>query len=658
MIRRAAVVLALALVTLAGAASADAQGQRPSAALPLEEVPPVDLELTTFAPSVVKVDNSLNVMASVANSTAVAMPGVTASLSVSAAPITTSAQLERFLDDPSGTPLRLATSTPVPGNSLTANSISGVLPPLTTVSVDLAATPQRLGFAAHTSGVYGVVISVADVSGTLATRTAAITWYDAPLPHLPVALVATASGSQERVARVAAAASTPGAAVAIDPVAMTDDTDAYALTVGREVFGLPSGDPDITSLAHADDAALIYFALNDAQTNSPPALQDLPWLATIPVVDAPTISFALSHGAQAGLLDVTGGALAAANAPIVDVKAGSGTLPVLVPNKQLSTILATYRPGEADAAARLVAEAALEAQLGDGVTPVVVAPGNAWQLPSPTASQPVTALLSAPWVVPMSIRAVLAGEARESLTAPKLLGTDGDLTPTLIKALTRQLDGVQELAQTAEDPNSVYLPGARTLLAPLAVGLRPDPDARTVAYEATRTAVDALLGSLYVAEGSDVNLIAASGNVPVTLHNNLEVDATVTVVMLSSSPNLVVQDRPVVTIPAGGDVTAHIAVTGVKSANVTATVALKNARGDVVAAPQVLRVRVRADWGNAVTAVFTVGLGLLLVAGVIRTVRRGRRSSRMAPMSAGARTRSSEGPATAPEDTDAGGDDG
>ncbi len=120
----------------------------------------------------------------------------------------------------------------------------------------------------------------------------------------------------------------------------------------------------------------------------------------------------------------------------------------------------------------------------------------------------------------------------------------------------------------------------------------------------------ATLGSLYVAEGSDVNLIAASGNVPVTLHNNLNVDATVTVVMKSSSPNLVVQDQPLVTIPAGGDKTAHVAVTGVKSANVTATVALENPAGDVVAAPQVLRVRVRADWGNAMTAVFTVGLAL------------------------------------------------
>ena len=156
---------------------------------------------------------------------------------------------------------------------------------------------------------------------------------------------------------------------------------------------------------------------------------------------------------------------------------------------------------------------------------------------------------------------------------------------------------------------------------------------------------------LYVAEGSDVNLIAASGNVPVTLHNDLTSRSTVTVVMKS----IVAQPRGAgparVTIPAGGDVTAHVAVTGVKSANVTATVALENASGDVVAAPQVLRVRVRADWGNAVTAVFTVGLALLLVAGIIRTIRRGRRSSRMAPVAPPRPRRLRR------EDTGAGGDD-
>ena len=323
---------------------------------------------------------------------------------------------------------------------------------------------------------------------------------------------------------------------------------------------------------------------------------------------------------------------------------------MLIPDAKLSTILASYRPGKPDAAARLVAEAAIEAQQGDGVTPVVVAPGDAWQLTGPGVSKPLSDLLGAPWVVPVSVQSVISSPSRNTVNAPDTLGTDDDLAPDLIQALTRQLGDLHELSLTAPDPALIYIPGGRELLAPLAVALRPDLDARFATYQATRESVNATLGSLYVAEGSDVNLIAASGNVPVTLHNSLAVDAKVTVVMKSSSPNLVVQDQPTVTIPAGGDFTALIAVTGVKSANVTATVALHNANGDVVAAPQVLRVRVRADWGNAMTAVFTVGLSLLLIAGLIRTIRRGRGGSRMAPMPAAE--------AAAAEDTDPGGDDG
>ena len=266
-------------------------------------------------------------------------------------------------------------------------------------------------------------------------------------------------------------------------------------------------------------------------------------------------------------------------------------------------------------------------------------------------------------MIPVSVRSVIDGTARDKYAAPDSLGTEDDMAPDLITALARQLDDLGQLAETTETPDSVFLPGGRTLLEPLAVGLRSNPDARADTYQASRDTVSATLSSLYVAEGSDVNLIAASGNVPITLHNDLAVDATVTVVMKSSSPNLVVVDRPVVTIPAGGDFTAHVAVKGIKRANVAATVALKNADGDVVAAPQLLRVRVRADWGNVVTAIFTVGLGLLLVAGLIRTVRRGRRSSRMAPIS-GALSKpvtsvaQPKEPAAPTGDTEAGGDDG
>jgi hypothetical protein len=630
-IRRSLTVATLALLTVAGAAGASAV----PAATPITETSPVALELTEYGPSVLAAGELLKVSATVTNPTAGALTDLRVFLRVTKAPVKSSAALQRFLDDPSDFGLQLANSVTVDGSGLTVSGTANVLPPGSTASVSLSAGAAALGMPENTTGVYGVVISVEGPEGTVAEQTAAITWYDAQITPLRVAFLATASGSAERVAQVTSAASVSGAALLIDPTMVADAAEATAITSAREVFGLPSRNPDLTSIAHSDDRSLLSFALADSKTHVQPDLQNLPWLASLPVADTATVGLAARRGALAGLLDVTSDEATAGfegDDPVVDVAAGSDALPVLVPNRDLSQLLASYRPGTPDAAARLVAESALLARAGDGVTPVVVSPGTAWQLSDMGASRAVADLLGAPWVVPVSVQSVISGTVRGAADAADSEGTEDDLAPDLIKALARQLKDVRELSQTVEDPNDVLVPGGRTLLAPLAAGLRSDPDARSTAYQSARDDANALIQSVYVAEGSDVNLIAASGEVPVTLHNDLDVDATVTVVMRSSSPSLVIQDRPVVTIPAGGDITARVAVTGVKSANVTATVALVNDNGDVVAAPQALRVRVRADWGNALTAVFAIGLALLLVAGLVRTIRRGRGSSRMAPM--------------------------
>ncbi len=47
-----------------------------------------------------------------------------------------------------------------------------------------------------------------------------------------------------------------------------------------------------------------------------------------------------------------------------------------------------------------------------------------------------------------------------------------------------------------------------------------------------------------------------------------------------------------------------------------------------------MRVRVRAQWGNAATGVFTAALAVLLIAGIVRTARRGRKDTRMRPANA------------------------
>jgi hypothetical protein len=65
---------------------------------------------------------------------------------------------------------------------------------------------------------------------------------------------------------------------------------------------------------------------------------------------------------------------------------------------------------------------------------------------------------------------------------------------------------------------------------------------------------------------------------------------------------------------------------------VSVSVELLTPDGRSVGTPADLRVRARPDWENVGTAVVAGGLALLLVVGLVRTVRRGRRMDPDTPL--------------------------
>ena len=235
MIRRLVTAVAVALLGLAGAGAATA-APAPTAltapAAPADAAGAATLSLTGYGPAVLIPGSSLAVAATVSNPTALGKAGLNVALKVTDSPITTSAALESFLANPGIFTTRTAATAIV--NSSAVGSAPNVLPPGGMGKVELAATPTTLGFPADSAGVYGVVIAITDAMGTVTEQTAAVTWYDAPITNLPLALVATASGSEERVQQVVAAASDADATLAIDPVSGT--------VQGRRMWGAISLD--------------------------------------------------------------------------------------------------------------------------------------------------------------------------------------------------------------------------------------------------------------------------------------------------------------------------------------------------------------------------------------------------------------------------------
>lgn len=628
------------------------------------------LTLRAYGPSVVTAGDDFSVAADVTNVGSAPAPGLRLEVRLTQQPLSSRARLAAFLAspdfsnrgdaDPALTTAALANTRLVASRPVTQAGVApgtgeaGTLPAGGTEPVTVSTTAARLALPAGESGVYGVVIVVTGPDGVVASHAAPLTWYDGAIPALPLAMIATAAGSPERVARIAAASALPGVAIAVDPTVFANGAEAEAIAQSREVFVLPSGAPDLRSLAQAGDEELIDFALTDATTHAPASLEDLPWLAIVPSADTGTVAFAAEHGAAAGLIDPslggparTGTYAGALDIPITaaaevedgaedaadgeaDLATDAASLRVLSPEPGLSAAVSAADSTAADAPARVTAEAALAAVELAGNGPVVVAPGADWQLGALGVSPLMQALVDAPWVISVSVGSVLRNSQSYSAPAQRARSTR-DMPAADIAALTRRLDRLDSLSLTAATPDDILVPGARTLLAPLAMGLRGNNELRDATLASSLETVDATLGSLRVPDSSDVNLIAASGNLPVTVYNDLPVDATVRVVVKSTSPNLRVLEWPTVTVPAGESATARVPVTAVSSANIAVTVALENARSDAVAPPQLIRIRVRADWGNAMAVVFTVGILVLLAAGVIRTVRRGRSGTRLPP---------------------------
>lgn len=81
-----------------------------------------------------------------------------------------------------------------------------------------------------------------------------------------------------------------------------------------------------------------------------------------------------------------------------------------------------------------------------------------------------------------------------------------------------------------------------------------------------------------------------------------------------------------VTIPANSTTKVMIPVEATGSGNASVIVNVLSPSGEVVGVSQAFDIRVRADWENVGTLIVAILLALVLVLGVVRSLRRGPRS--------------------------------
>ncbi len=484
--------------------------------------------------------------------------------------------------------------------------------------------------------VYGLAVTLEGPTGTLSEIRSFVTWNDDEPRATPVSVIVLGSGSTERVDTLLDTVEEEEVAFAVDPVMLSES--AADRLFGVDAFLLPAYNVDLSSLSRAGSSGLLDRALSQARLTAPAFLADAPWLGVSVDVDQSVVTLASDRGTAAllslptwsGTSPQLGGYTGGIPPGLATTDVDGQPVSILIPDASLSAALTAGPPGSAATPARVTAETALLSKANTAGNPVVVVVGPSWTIEPNHQSGTFTALTDSPWVELAGIDSVL-GSTPATIDLTAFTTSDTDIPVALLTAAGSSLRALDAIAKATDDPSGFTEPLSTPILAAMSLDRRTDVSARDEALGSAISVIDDVRSAVSLPGSNTLNLVSKSGNIPVTVTNFLDVDLTATVLLDSRSPILRIEESPEVTLAAGTSTQVLVPVTAVSSGNVVVRVSLVNADGSTITPSSEYSLRIRAAWGDLFTVVM-VGFGMtLLVAGTIRTMRRGKATTRQGP---------------------------
>ncbi len=226
-----------------------------------------------------------------------------------------------------------------------------------------------------------------------------------------------------------------------------------------------------------------------------------------------------------------------------------------------------------------------------------------------------------PFTTPTTLSAFAATSTSEVSLASSV--ESSSRLRVLKQALANQR-AIVTFAAVADEQNRVVNPGARRLAAFGSNQWLSNPGWPNATIE-NRALTQEVLTSVSIVTSSTINMVGGQARIPVVLRNELPSAVTVIVRGIPSNGRLVVEQNVSLTIQAESQNRAYIPVSArVGSGRVDLEVSMTDLAGNPVGTVTLLPVNVRADWeGWGLSGLSVIFFGLL-VAGVIRTLRRRR----------------------------------
>jgi hypothetical protein len=476
-----------------------------------------------------------------------------------------------------------------------------------------------------------------------------------PLAEIePLLVPAGRLGSVIQAVNVAASATgVPDAlSLAIDPalvaiVSQSDNPSAETWldninTTAEQtyIYVLPPYDPDLAALAHAR----LTPAQVQAATNVPlPNQFEVPsnwssrlaWPADWVVPDAATHNAAIDAGMDI-MVNPAGSRAVWGTATGLDLYASTaGHLGVLINDVPLARAFTDATSGASDNQAvglqRVLAETLVVSEQSETSAPhLLIALPRDWQPPAHVLHATLISMVESGWISFQPTNDLLNSAVPNvnRVNIPVNLAHGQELPPDKVRELVSGITALNSLAQIAAYPYYVTANAEAAMIAPLSQAWRIQNDknpnfTRNDVLEHGIATIAHLEESLTVS-AAGATLISAEGAIPLLVHNDFPSEVTVQVVLQPLDSRLIVDAQPLVTVPEHTTLPVQVPVRAIASGDVEVSVQLLSEQGTVVASGGVLQLRVRAGWESVGTGFFSAGLGILLTAGIIRTVRRGR----------------------------------
>ena len=251
----------------------------------------------------------------------------------------------------------------------------------------------------------------------------------------------------------------------------------------------------------------------------------------------------------------------------------------------------------------------------------------------------LSTLTQAPWLKASPLTAIINTDAAihplpdADQFEPDSISADGAVTSSPIQAeeITQMLQRRTEFLHQARIftyyDEIASLTQDRTFIA-YANSWRFAPDLRE---EYLQHAFDASV----VAKGikfepsSTINMISESSSLPVRVFNSFYHDVQVQVSLVSPDQRLRSDKAVLATLPARQTTSVAIPVTAHGSGNIRVLLEILDSDGNPLGTQTYLNMRIRANWENTGTLILASLFGIVLVYGIYRSVRSGRRAQPM-----------------------------